>query len=138
MDVAPARRSADFRPSRKGVPGWARAASIAVAALALPSAASAEEASPLANYVQARAAASAGAVEQASAAFAAILASEPDNELVAAQALSHAVAAGDWDLALAAPGRWSGATRFSPTSGSCFSPTRSGAATGPGQISRSA
>ena len=102
MDVAPARRSADFRPSRKGVPGWARAASIAVAALALPSAASAEEASPLANYVQARAAASAGAVEQASAAFAAILASEPDNELVAAQALSHAVAAGDWDLALAA------------------------------------
>ena len=102
MDVAPARRSADFRPSRKGVPGWARAASIAVAALALPSAASAEEASPLADYVQARAAASAGAVEQASAAFAAILASEPDNELVAAQALSHAVAAGDWDLALAA------------------------------------
>ena len=102
MDVAPARRSADFRPSRKGVPGWARAASIAVAALALPSAASAEEASPLANYVQARAAASAGAVEQASAAFAAILASEPDNELVAAQALSHADAAGDWDLALAA------------------------------------
>ena len=102
MHVAPARRSADFRPRRKGVPEWARAASIAVAALALPSAAFAEEASPLADYVQARAAASAGAVEQASAAFAAILASEPDNELVAAQALSHAVSAGDWDLALAA------------------------------------
>ena len=41
-------------------------------------------------------------MEQASAAFAAILAAQPDNELVAAQALSHGVNAGDWTLALAA------------------------------------
>ncbi|HET9428988.1 MAG TPA: tetratricopeptide repeat protein [Allosphingosinicella sp.] len=75
---------------------------LGAALLVLPAAAIAEEASPLAHYVQARAASSAGDAEQASAAFAAILASEPDNELVAAQALSHAVAAGDWTLALAA------------------------------------
>jgi tetratricopeptide (TPR) repeat protein len=102
MHVAPVRRSFQFRLRGKKVSEWGRAASLAVALLAMPSAAFAEEESPLADYVQARAAASAGAVEQASAAFAAILASEPDNELVAAQALSHAVAAGDWDLALAA------------------------------------
>ncbi len=75
---------------------------LAAASFAIPSAAIAAEASPLAHYVQARAASSAGDIEQASAAFAAILASEPDNELVAAQALSHAVTAGDWTLALAA------------------------------------
>ena len=75
---------------------------VAAFSLFLPSLALAEEASPLATYVQARAASSAGQAEQASAAFAAILAAQPDNELVAAQALSHAVGAGDWTLALAA------------------------------------
>jgi tetratricopeptide (TPR) repeat protein len=75
----------------------------AAALLALaPAAALAEESSPLSTYVQARAASSAGAVERASAAFAATLSADPDNELVAAQALSHAVSAGDWTLALAA------------------------------------
>lgn len=73
--------------------------------IAFPSAAFAAESSPLSTYVQARAAASAGAMEQASAGFAAALAAQPDNELIAAQALSHAVSAGDWTLALAAAGQ---------------------------------
>jgi len=52
--------------------------------------------------VQARAASSAGAMRQASAAFANALNAAPDNEIVAAQALTHAVIAGDWPLAVRA------------------------------------
>ena len=41
-------------------------------------------------------------LEQASAACAAALATDPDNDVIAAQAMNHAVAAGDWPLALRA------------------------------------
>src|SRR3978361_23598 len=56
--------------------------------------------SPLIAYVQARAAASAGALDRASAGFVAALSAAPDNELIASQALGHAVTAGNWRLAL--------------------------------------
>ena len=61
-----------------------------------------DSSTPLASYVRARAAASAGADDQASAGYASALATAPDNELIAAQALTHAVTAGDWPLALQA------------------------------------
>ncbi|HEX8640558.1 MAG TPA: hypothetical protein VF704_05315, partial [Allosphingosinicella sp.] len=51
---------------------------------------------------QARAAASAGALDRASAGYAAALSTQPNNEVVASQALTHAVSAGDWPLALRA------------------------------------
>jgi len=54
------------------------------------------------RYLEARAAAAAGADERASAAFAEVLDASPDNQIVAAQALDHGVAAGDWPLALRA------------------------------------
>ncbi|MGQ0660887.1 tetratricopeptide repeat protein [Sphingosinicella sp.] len=60
------------------------------------------ERAALESYVQARAASSAGAMAQASARFAAALAAAPDNEIVAGQALRHAVIAGDWPLAVRA------------------------------------
>ncbi len=78
------------------------AALVFALAFTSPAASKAAEANPLTTYAQARAASSSGAVEQASAGFAAALAAEPDNELVASQALGHAVPAGDWSLALAA------------------------------------
>ena len=73
-------------------------------AIMLPSPASArvEPGVTLSNYAQARAAASAGELEQASAGYAAALAADPDNEVIAGQALTHAVTAGDWPLALRA------------------------------------
>src|SRR5690606_197476 len=46
------------------------------------------------RYLEARAAASAGADERASAAFAAVLDASPDNRIVAGQALDHAVTVG--------------------------------------------
>ncbi len=58
------------------------------------------ERSPLNIYAQARVAASAGALDQASAGYVSALAAAPDNELIAAQALNHAITAGDWRLAL--------------------------------------
>ena len=61
-----------------------------------------EPGATLSNYAQARAAASAGALEQASAGYAAALAADPGNEVIAGQALTHAVTAGDWPLALRA------------------------------------
>lgn len=61
-----------------------------------------EPGSTLNTYVRARAASSAGALEQASAGFAAALTAAPDNAIVANQALAHAVTAGDWPLALRA------------------------------------
>jgi tetratricopeptide (TPR) repeat protein len=51
-------------------------------------------------YAEARAAASAGALERASTAFGAALAAAPESDLIASQALTHAVRAGDWRLAL--------------------------------------
>ena len=45
-------------------------------------------------------ASSAGALDQASADYAAVLAASPNNAVVAAQALNHGVRAGDWRLAL--------------------------------------
>ena len=63
------------------------------------------ERSPLNSYVQARAASSAGAFDQASQGYVAALAAAPDNEMIATQALSHAVTAGDWRLALDAAHR---------------------------------
>jgi tetratricopeptide (TPR) repeat protein len=61
-----------------------------------------ETRTPLNAYARARIAASDGAFDQASAGFAAALAGAPDNEVVAVEALTHAVAAGDWPLALRA------------------------------------
>jgi tetratricopeptide (TPR) repeat protein len=51
-------------------------------------------------YAEARAAASAGALDRASTAFGAALAAAPESDLIAGQALTHAVRAGDWRLAL--------------------------------------
>jgi tetratricopeptide (TPR) repeat protein len=51
-------------------------------------------------YAEARAAASAGALDRASTDFGAALAAAPDSDLIAGQALAHAVRAGDWRLAL--------------------------------------
>jgi tetratricopeptide (TPR) repeat protein len=51
-------------------------------------------------YAEARAAAAAGALDRASTAFGAALAAAPDSDLIAGQALAHAVRAGDWRLAL--------------------------------------
>src|SRR5689334_22527664 len=74
--------------------------------LALAAAGSAEarvaQRSPLLTYVEARAAASSGALDKASADYGAALAASPDNDLIAGQALGHAVSAGDWRLALEA------------------------------------
>jgi tetratricopeptide (TPR) repeat protein len=74
----------------------------ALALSATPLSARVEQRSPLDTYVRARAAASAGALDQASAGYVAALAAAPDNELIATQALGHAVTAGDWPLALRA------------------------------------
>ncbi|HEV2816753.1 MAG TPA: tetratricopeptide repeat protein [Allosphingosinicella sp.] len=73
-----------------------------VAVSATAASARVEPSSPLSAYVRARAAASAGALDQASERYVAALAAAPDNELIAGQALAHAVTAGDWRLALAA------------------------------------
>src|SRR4051812_33725443 len=56
--------------------------------------------SPLLSYVEARAAASAGALDRASAGYGAALSAAPDNPMIASQALGHAVTAGNWRLAL--------------------------------------
>ena len=73
-----------------------------MAGLASASPARADHASTLNTYVQARIASSSGASRQASAGFAAALRGAPGNEIVASQALSHAVEAGDWPLAVRA------------------------------------
>ena len=75
-----------------------------LAALVVPAAAQARTSpgASLSSYAQARAAASAGAFDQASAGYAAALAADPDNAAIAGPALTHAVTAGDWTLALRA------------------------------------
>ena len=77
-------------------------AALLAAFTATPAAARIEPVASLTSYVQARAAASAGAYEQASAGYAAALGANPDNEVIATQAMSHAVTAGDWPLAVRA------------------------------------
>jgi tetratricopeptide (TPR) repeat protein len=76
------------------------------AALVLSSPASAsasvDDSSALTAYVRARAADSSGAVEQAARNYGAALALSPGNEVLAARALSQAIAAGDRPLALQA------------------------------------
>ncbi len=67
-----------------------------------PAAASVEETSALAAYVRARAADNSGAPEQAARNYGAALALAPGNEVLAARALSQAIAAGDRTLALQA------------------------------------
>jgi Flp pilus assembly protein TadD len=56
-------------------------------------------------YLQARAAADAGADEQASRRFASLLSAAPNSRLVAQRALDHGVRSGDWPLALRAARR---------------------------------
>ena len=75
---------------------------MAAAALAGATAADArvDDRSPLYSYVRARAAAAEGSLASAAAGFGAALAASPDNELIARQALRHAITAGDWRLAL--------------------------------------
>jgi tetratricopeptide (TPR) repeat protein len=67
---------------------------------ATPAAARVDRRSPLLAYAEARAAASAGALDRASSDFGAALAAAPDSDLIAGQALAYAMRAGDWRLAL--------------------------------------
>ncbi|HEX8061941.1 MAG TPA: tetratricopeptide repeat protein [Allosphingosinicella sp.] len=69
---------------------------------ASPAAASVDDTSALTAYVRARAADSSGATEQAARNYGAALALAPANEVLAARALSQAIAAGDRALALQA------------------------------------
>ncbi len=69
-----------------------------------PATARTDPASPLGDYVRARAAASNGSLSLASEGFSAALTRAPDNEIIATEALTHAVGAGDWPLALRAAG----------------------------------
>jgi len=78
------------------------AAGIALAGLGAAAQARVEQRSAASIYAEARAAALAGAFDRASASYGAALAAAPENDLIAAQALAHAVVAGDWELALAA------------------------------------
>lgn len=75
-----------------------------LAAACLAAAAAPAAADP-ATFVQARLAAEGGASEAASRGFAALLRADPRSRLVAARALDHGIAAGDWPLALAAARR---------------------------------
>jgi tetratricopeptide (TPR) repeat protein len=75
-------------------------AGVAIAALATAADARVAPRSPLSLYAEARAAALSGALDRASADYVAALAAAPDSDLIAGQALSHAVTAGNWDLAL--------------------------------------
>jgi tetratricopeptide (TPR) repeat protein len=70
--------------------------------LPTPAAASVDDASALTAYVRARAADSSGAADQAARSYGAALALAPGNEVLAARALSQAIAAGDRALALQA------------------------------------
>ena len=81
---------------------------------AAPAAASLDESSALAAYVRARAADSSGAVEQAARNYGAALALAPTNEVLAARALSQAIAAGDRTLALQAARLLDSAGKLAP------------------------
>jgi Flp pilus assembly protein TadD len=80
-------------------------AALLAGALVLPlgaAQASREDANELSAYARARAADSFGAADRAAQGYAAALALSPDNEILAARALSQAMAAGDRALALSA------------------------------------
>lgn len=73
-----------------------------------------EETSALSAYVRGRAADSSGAAEQAARNYAAALALAPGNEVLAARALSQAIAAGDRTLALQAARLLDSAGKLAP------------------------
>jgi tetratricopeptide (TPR) repeat protein len=75
---------------------------VAMLLSAAPAAASVDDTSALTAYVRARAADSSGAADQAARNYGAALALAPGNEVLAARALSQAIAAGDRALALRA------------------------------------
>ncbi|MEA3063953.1 MAG: hypothetical protein QOJ27_381 [Sphingomonadales bacterium] len=81
---------------------------------ATPAHASLDETSALAAYVRARAADSSGAAEQAARNYGAALALAPQNEVLAARALSQAIAAGDRTLALQAAKTLDSAGKLAP------------------------
>ncbi|HYI39830.1 MAG TPA: hypothetical protein VE053_05885 [Allosphingosinicella sp.] len=75
---------------------------VSILLAAAPAAANVDDASALTAYVRARAADSDGAAEQAARNYGAALALAPANEVLAARALSQAIAVGDRPLALQA------------------------------------
>ncbi|HET9637795.1 MAG TPA: tetratricopeptide repeat protein [Allosphingosinicella sp.] len=86
----------------------------AVVLPAAPASASVDDTSALAAYVRARAADSSGATEQAARNYGAALALAPQNEVLAARALSQAIAAGDRALALQAARLLDSADKLAP------------------------
>ncbi|HEX9947160.1 MAG TPA: tetratricopeptide repeat protein [Allosphingosinicella sp.] len=80
----------------------------------VPAAASVDDASALAAYIRARAADGSGATEQAARNYGAALALAPQNEVLAARALSQAIAAGDRPLALQAARLLDSAGKLAP------------------------
>jgi tetratricopeptide (TPR) repeat protein len=87
---------------------------IALLVYATPASASLDETSALAAYVRARAADSSGAAEQAARNYGAALALAPHNEVLAARALSQAIAVGDRTLALQAARTLDSAGKLAP------------------------
>jgi tetratricopeptide (TPR) repeat protein len=79
-----------------------------------PAGASVDDATALTAYVRARAADSSGAAEQAARNYGAALALSPGNEVLAARALSQAIAAGDRPLALQAARLLDSAGKLAP------------------------
>lgn len=82
--------------------------------MALAAAPAAAEPVQYRAFLEARVAADAGADEQASRRFAALLAAEPQSLLIAERALDHAMEAGDWPLALGAARRLEAADKLPP------------------------
>jgi tetratricopeptide (TPR) repeat protein len=81
---------------------------------ATPAAASLDETSALGAYVRARVADSSGATDQAARNYGVALALAPQNEVLAARALSQAIAAGDRPLALQAARLLDSAGKLAP------------------------
>jgi tetratricopeptide (TPR) repeat protein len=73
---------------------------VLAAAPAVAAPAAAAPRSTLDLYAEARAASNSGAFDRASADYGTLLGAVPDNEMIATQALGHAVTAGNWPLAL--------------------------------------
>lgn len=82
--------------------------------LCAPAAASVDDTAALTAYIRARAADGSGAAEQAARSYGAALALSPGNEVLAARALSQAIAAGDRPLALQAARQLDSAGRLAP------------------------
>jgi Flp pilus assembly protein TadD len=125
--IASTARRATSRTRRRTSTGWSQKAAegriirtckrLLAAAIAAGLAASPAWAEPadLGAYLQARSAAHAGADEQASRRFAALLRSAPNSLTVAQRALEHGISAGDWPLALRAARRLDQAGALPPT-----------------------